>query len=185
QLIANERVENHCQHELDFLACQSLWIHQVFDHERVRYGAQGHRAPVAGNRKLAAQSIDEGLEKFPSGSAQCAVAINQPKPGFRVANREQLELQLQKRPSAVASDARVVVTQSVQALHRTLVLLEDGSHSAYSLGDDPFHQREQQVFLALEVCVERPSSEPRAGGDVLEARRLKPISRKDVSSGIE
>ena len=65
------------------------------------------------------------------------------------------------------------------------MLLKYCSHRANSIGDDPFHQREEQVFLAGEVCVEGAAGKPGAGGDVLEARGFKSIARKDVLGGIE
>ena len=52
-----------------------------------------------------------------------------------------------------------------------------------TLGDVLLEQREKNIFLIFEVCIERAAGVAGLGGDIFQARRFKPIARKDSLGG--
>src|ERR1700728_445493 len=84
---------------------------------------------------------------------------------------------------AVLRDLRVVFAQSSQALLGVAVPAQHRIHFGDALGHPLFQQREENVFLAVEVCVEGSARISRLRGNILQTSAFVTIADKNLFGG--
>src|SRR5579871_3502401 len=119
----------------------------------LRDGSQAGGSRRVGNRDRFAQSVHHFRKKLAKRRSNAAVAATQPGVRLRVAQGKQLELHGNQNQAAVSGQLGVVSSQRRQFFSGIRVAAESGGERLDSLTHPFLENREENVFLALEVGI--------------------------------
>ena len=150
----------------------------------------GERAEAGGcgaawNRERAAESLCHAAHEIRAGDAEAFVAGTQARVNFGMTDGEKLEFEREQHEPAVLAAVRVVIAQGAKARFGAFLLFERGVHFRDARGHPLFEQRDENIFLALEIGVESAAGVAGKRGDVFEARGFEAIAREDGFGGGE
>src|SRR5689334_11521568 len=91
-----------------------------------------------------------------------------------IPHTEQRELELQHVPRRITRPTRPALSHPPEEVRRRRIAVEDLPDLRDRLFAPLVHHREQQLFFALEIRVERTARQPRARGNLFDRRAVEP-----------